>query len=78
MESMNNVGQDYRPGLVLGQLLKVGLMEFVVRIWVYTKSLCLFKDFGLQCMYFFMISSEKRRPWSLQRPNAFAFGVNMP
>ena len=48
MASMDNVGQDHRK-IISGRLLKVGLMECAVGIWVSTNlDFCPPKDFGLQ------------------------------
>jgi hypothetical protein len=38
MASMDNVGQDHK-GIFLGELLKVGLMELAMGIWIYTNGL---------------------------------------
>ena len=43
--SMDNVGRDCKD--LSRWLLKVGMMEFVAGIWVYTNGLCLLRDFGL-------------------------------
>ena len=45
MPIMDNVGRIV--GNLLGRLLKLGMMGFGARIWVYTKGLCPPKEFGL-------------------------------
>ena len=49
----------------MGQILKVYMMKFAMRIWVYTKGLRPLKDFGLYSPWTSLWSHSKCRvPWS--------------
>ena len=76
IQSMDNVGRDYREGFS-GRALNIGMTRFVVAILVHSPSFCPTKK--TPSIDFSMVSSKNRGEPVIQEPwpnNAFA--VNMP